>query len=162
MLTLRRWENPLYTSTSFISLHIQVIRDSNSGTNSDWLGLQWALGPCISNKLLGDTAGAGLWPHFNKVKVLCYSMVFLGGDCGKEPACQCKRCKRHGFYPWIGKIPGGGMATHSSILAWRIPWTEEPGGLLRQLSTHYVTVGCRWYFTFFVSNFIRKRFYSLQ
>ena len=22
-----------------------------------------------------------------------------------------------------------GMATHSSILAWRIPWTEEPGGL---------------------------------
>ena len=23
-----------------------------------------------------------------------------------------------------------GMATHSSILAWRIPWMEEPGGLL--------------------------------
>ena len=39
-----------------------------------------------------------------------------------------------------------GMATHSSILAWRIPWTEEPGGLqslgrresdtTEQLSTH--------------------------
>ena len=34
-----------------------------------------------------------------------------------------------------GSIPGGedaleeGMATHSSILAWRIPGTEEPGGL---------------------------------
>ena len=40
------------------------------------------------------------------------------------------------------------MATHSSILAWRIPWTEEPGGLhtvhgvakiqtrLKRLSTH--------------------------
>ena len=33
-----------------------------------------------------------------------------------------------------GSIPGWedllekGMATHSSILAWRIPWTEEPGG----------------------------------
>ena len=25
---------------------------------------------------------------------------------------------------------GKGMATHSSILTWRIPWTEEPGGLL--------------------------------
>ena len=24
------------------------------------------------------------------------------------------------------------MATHSSILAWRIPWTQEPGGLLGQ------------------------------
>ena len=23
----------------------------------------------------------------------------------------------------------GGMATHSSILVWRVPWTEEPGGL---------------------------------
>ena len=34
-----------------------------------------------------------------------------------------------------GSIPGlddpleEGMGTHSSILAWRIPWTEEPGGL---------------------------------
>ena len=25
--------------------------------------------------------------------------------------------------------PEKGMAAHSSILAWRIPWTEEPGGL---------------------------------
>ena len=35
----------------------------------------------------------------------------------------------------VGSIPGEedpleeGMATHSSIRAWRIPWTEEPGGL---------------------------------
>jgi len=26
-------------------------------------------------------------------------------------------------------IPFPGMVTHSSILSWRIPWTEEPGGL---------------------------------
>ena len=32
--------------------------------------------------------------------------------------------------PWVGKIPlEKGMATHSSILAWRIPRTEDPGGL---------------------------------
>ena len=35
----------------------------------------------------------------------------------------------------VDSIPGWedpleeGMATHSSILAWRIPWTDEPGGL---------------------------------
>ena len=29
----------------------------------------------------------------------------------------------------LGSIPGSGMATHSSILAWRIPWNEELGGL---------------------------------
>ena len=32
--------------------------------------------------------------------------------------------------PWVGKIPlEKGMATHSSNLAWRISWTEDPGGL---------------------------------
>ena len=46
---------------------------------------------------------------------------------GKESTCQ---CRRHGFDPWVGKIPlEKGMATLSSILAWRIPWTEEPGWL---------------------------------
>ena len=35
-----------------------------------------------------------------------------------------------GSIPGSGRSPGGeGMASHSSILAWRIPWTEEPGGL---------------------------------
>ena len=29
----------------------------------------------------------------------------------------------------VGKSLGEEMATHSNILAWRIPWTEEPGGL---------------------------------
>ena len=33
------------------------------------------------------------------------------------------------FCPWVGKIPWKGMATHSSILAWRIPSAEEPGEL---------------------------------
>ena len=37
---------------------------------------------------------------------------------------------RFKFNSWVRKIPlEEGMATHSSILAWRIPWTEEPGGL---------------------------------
>ena len=33
-----------------------------------------------------------------------------------------------------GLIPGleGGMATHSSTLAWRVPWTEEPGGIVHR------------------------------
>ena len=31
--------------------------------------------------------------------------------------------------PRLGRSLEKEMATHSSILAWRIPWTEEPGGL---------------------------------
>jgi len=42
--------------------------------------------------------------------------------------------RRHGFDPWIRKIPGGGMATHSSIPAWGIPQTEGPGGLQSTVS----------------------------
>ena len=38
------------------------------------------------------------------------------------------QCMRPGFAPWIGRSPEKEMATYSSILAWRIPWTEEPGG----------------------------------
>ena len=31
--------------------------------------------------------------------------------------------------PGLGRYPGEGNATHSSILAWEIPWTEEPDRL---------------------------------
>ena len=31
--------------------------------------------------------------------------------------------------PRLGRSLGGGHATHPDILAWKIPWTEEPGGL---------------------------------
>ena len=32
---------------------------------------------------------------------------------------------RPGVHPKVGKILAKGMATHFSILAWRIPWTED-------------------------------------
>ena len=34
-----------------------------------------------------------------------------------------------GLIPVSGKSPGEEMATHSNILAWKIPWTEEPSRL---------------------------------
>ena len=36
--------------------------------------------------------------------------------------------KDAGEIPGLGRSPGKGMTTYSIILAWRIPWTEEPGG----------------------------------
>ena len=47
----------------------------------------------------------------NKKILLFYMAVynnpldFPGGTSGKEPACQCRRHKRHGFNLWVGKIP---------------------------------------------------------
>ena len=37
--------------------------------------------------------------------------------------------KDMGLIPGLGRSPEKEMATHSSVLAWRIPWTEEPGWL---------------------------------
>ena len=38
----------------------------------------------------------------------------FSGASGKEPACQCRRCKRCRFNPWVGKIP------------WRKAWQHTP------------------------------------
>ena len=80
--------------------------------------------------------------------------VFPGGTSDKEPACH---YRSHEMQVWsLGQEDSleEGMATHSGILAWRIPWTEEPGGLrsigrvtksqiqLKQLSTHTKGLSC--------------------
>ena len=49
----------------------------------------------------------------------------LGGSDGKEST---RNAADLGSIPGSGRSPGEGMAAHSSILAWRIPWTGEPGG----------------------------------
>ena len=49
---------------------------------------------------------------------------------GKESACNAGDAGNEGLIPALGRRPGGeSVATHSSILAWRIPWTEETGRL---------------------------------
>ena len=62
-------------------------------------------------------------------------MGFPCGSAGKESACNAGD---------LGSILGWedpleeGMATLSSILAWRIPWTEEPGGLLHGVTKSWI------------------------
>ena len=57
---------------------------------------------------------------------LMFSEYFPCNSVGKD----CLQCRRPGFDPWVGKIPWRRKwSTHSSILAWKISWTEEPGGL---------------------------------
>ena len=51
---------------------------------------------------------------------------FPSHSVGKESTCNAGDL---GLIPWLRRSPGEGMATHFSILAWEIPWTEEPGGL---------------------------------
>ena len=59
-------------------------------------------------------------------KVLMTQISFTGGSGGKESPCMQET--------WVQSLGQEDslekeMATHSSILAWRIPWMEKPGGL---------------------------------
>ena len=45
---------------------------------------------------------------------LPFTLRFPGGTSGKEHACQCRRHKRHGFSPWVGRI------------SWRRAWQPIP------------------------------------
>ena len=47
----------------------------------------------------------------------------------KNPPDNARDLRDKGLIPGLGRSLEEGMATSSSILAWRIPWTEEPGGL---------------------------------
>ena len=63
---------------------------------------------------------------------------FQGGASGKELVCQCRRHET-----WVQSLGPEdplveGMATHSSILARRIPWTNEPSRL-QSMGSHKVS-----------------------
>ena len=66
-------------------------------------------------------------------------VVILGGFPGgstsgkdlvvKTPSANAGNIREAGLIPGSGRSSGGGHGNPLSIVAWRIPWTEEPGGL---------------------------------
>ena len=78
------------------------------------------------------------------------SMGFPGGSEDKESVCN---LGDPGLILGSGRSPGEGNATQSSILAWRIPGTEEPGALQ---STGLQRVKIEWAIFTFTSFFICK------
>ena len=62
----------------------------------------------------------------NKIKKKIYNTTSLVAHKGKNlPSMQETLVQSLGLEDCLAK----GIATHSGILAWRIPWAEEPGGL---------------------------------
>ena len=63
-------------------------------------------------------------------------MDFPGSANGKEPVCQCRRCKRYGFHPWVGE--GHGNPLQYSYL-------ENPMDRgARQATVHRVAKSWTW------------------
>ena len=61
----------------------------------------------------------------------------LPHDSGKELTCNAEDT---GLIPASGRSPSEGNDNHSSILAWEILWTEEPGGPQKKPDGHHRTV----------------------
>ena len=57
-------------------------------------------------------------------------MGFPGGASGKEPACQLRRHRKHGFSPWVGKVP------------WRRTWQPTPVFLPGESQGQRSLAGC--------------------
>ena len=68
------------------------------------------------------------WRRWGVVKVCCYDQASSWLS-GKESSCNVGATVDAGSIPGSGRSLEEGVATHSSILAWRIPRTEKPGGL---------------------------------
>ena len=74
--------------------------------------------------------GRNWCPFFKPLSVFCYSSLsrgFLGGSAVKIRV-QCRRCRRCGFDPWVGKIPWKRAYT-LVFLPGESSWTEECGRL---------------------------------
>ena len=77
---------------------------------------------CILSLLIVNNLVSDLSLH---LPIQCL-MGFAGDSVVKNPPANEEDM---GSIPGLGRSSGGGNGTHSSVLAWRIPWTEEPGGL---------------------------------
>ena len=84
---------------------------------------EWkSLGICQKWLLIPSIAGSKR-EFFTEIENLVEFMDgFPGGSAGKESTCNAGEL---GSIPGLGRFPGEGTATHSSILAWRIPWTIQ-------------------------------------
>ena len=111
-LSFRVWALPWHPVSALEVLAATYICTSGFDSVDSILFTSYQPIPCYSDPLLQ-----------RKLFVLNFPCSgFPSGSEGEEFACNTRD-------PGWGDSPEKGMATHSSILAWRIPWTEEPGGL---------------------------------
>jgi len=102
------------------------------------LGARWTPGNSafgVSTSRLITRAGA--WWGLGEVTETLFTYLlafryrdFPGGSDGKESACQCRRHRRRGFRPWVGKIP------------WRRKWQPTPVFLPGESHGQRSLVGC--------------------
>ena len=89
-------------------------------------------GCCPLNCLMGQMENSGQVISSGDGQIFLKQHTFIGFPrwlSGKESACQCGRCRRHGFDPWVRKIP------------WRRKWQPTPVFLPRKFHEQRSLVG---------------------
>ena len=143
--------NPLITSiqwqknlTSIISQatkqRLRWAEEPGQSCGRTWV---WTKEVCSKARGLNE-CHAALWSE---------SHLRHSGSDGKESACN---AGEPGLISGSGRSPGEGNGNPSSILAWRIPWTEEPG---RLQSTGLPRVRHDWETNTLASTFRHSRFF---
>ena len=123
----------IFLSAGFVALLIRNYPCLIQLTHT--LSKAWCLQSIILD-LVYSGAGEGEGQVWNHQKPLEYEWsalwfgVFPSSTSGKEPACQCSRCKRQGFDPWVWKIPR------------RRKWQPTPGSLPGESHGQRSLVGC--------------------
>ena len=114
--------------------------------------LNWSLGaciyfpPCLRPK---ENTSRVSFAVRRQDKFFCFSLTLAaGGASGKEPTCKCRRRRRPGFDPWVGKISWWrtwqptpvfllGESYGQRSLVGHSPWGGEELEKTEQLSMHY-------------------------
>ena len=76
--------------------------------------------------LFWESVSCSLFVHPYINTTMSRLLGFPGGSDSKESACN---AAEPGLIPGVGRAPGGGLGNPLQHPCWRIPWTEEPGGL---------------------------------
>ena len=97
---------------------------------------------CLGNPMNRGSLPATVYGVTVRHNWVTNTLGFPGDPSGKEPTCQWRRHEM-----WVGSLGWKdsleeGIATHSRILAWKVPWTKEPGGLYsimvaKSLTAHF-------------------------
>ena len=81
---------------------------------SNWSELNWTELKLWMSPVSSTVSSIWLTLLPSLLRTHVFTLGFSGGTSGKELTCQCRRCKRHGFDPWVRKIP------------WRRSWQPTP------------------------------------
>ena len=106
MFRSRKWNFSFYRDAEYV--RVREERKLDSVSEQSWASLQWA-----SLWELAELRQPGTFEIIYNPQVV---------PVVKNPPANAGAIRDGGLTPGLDRSPGGGMATHSSILAWRIPW----------------------------------------